>query len=82
VGPSKFLVVRCSSCKSRVLLYQKDGPRALIRMYVDRIYATKELAELKYSIGTKSELASIKCPNCNELLAVSTVYEKEKRLAF
>jgi ribosomal protein S27E len=79
-GSSHFLLLSCGKCKAIVMLYQKDGPGALIRCYVDKIHATNHkvlqtmLEERKYS--------GIRCEECDTLLAVPTIYEPEQRDAF
>lgn len=71
-GPSKILEISCSKCKTEQFLYQKDGYGDLIRLYVDRIQPfTKEEIAFDY----------LNCKNCNFLLAVPFLYEKEKRPA-
>ncbi|MBI2459151.1 MAG: hypothetical protein HYV53_01190 [Parcubacteria group bacterium] len=81
-GNSCFLNIFCSSCKSHVALYQKDGPGALIRMYLDRIFAPSNLADLQYKGGSKKNLPNLQCKNCHALIGNPMVYELENRLAF
>jgi hypothetical protein len=70
-GYSRFLNIYCDSCKAHLLLYQKDGPGALKRMYVDRIFAPK--------IQTgKKEFA---CKSCKKTIGTFYVYKKENRPA-
>lgn len=68
---SRFLDIRCRKCNKHVCVYQKDGSGNLRRMYVDRI--NKPAVSI-----LKKELT---CPN-GHVLAVKTMYEKEKRSAF
>lgn len=81
-GNSNFLNILCSACNSHVLLYQKDGPGALIRTYLDRIFAPPELAALQYAGGGKKDLKSLQCAKCHALIGIPMVYELENRLAF
>lgn len=68
-GYSRLLEIRCSSCNTKLFSYQKDGPRIIKRLYVDRIYGDV------YG-------SSLRCNNCNQLLGSLTIYEKEKRPAY
>ncbi len=81
-GDSRFLNIVCCACHAHVALYQKDGPGALLRMYVDRIFAPPTLAELKGKALDKKALPNLLCPQCNVLIATPMVYEPENRLAF
>lgn len=38
-GASQFLNLFCAACGGFVLLYQKDGPGALLRLYLDRYWS-------------------------------------------
>ena len=69
-GSSAFYNIYCSHCRHWLLLYQKDGPGLLKRMYLDRI--------IDSSIDTSNNLV---CPACNKLLAIAMIYEKENRPA-
>ncbi len=81
-GSSKFIIIACAKCGTHVLLYQKDGPGGLLRMYLDRIHAPKSLVDVLYNIKKKSEFSGLKCSKCDALLAVPMVYNLEKRLAY
>lgn len=70
-GYSRFLVISCSHCDEALLLYQKDGPGHLKRLYVDRIHAPK-------IDGTKN----LVCKKCKRLIAIPGIYEKENRPVF
>ncbi len=80
-GTSKFIVVRCAECRYGVLLYQKDGPGGLLRLYLDKIHAPLELAELTKSVKIKSDIGDLHCSECGRLLALPMVYVPEKRFA-
>ncbi|MDR2098836.1 MAG: hypothetical protein LBO78_02315 [Rickettsiales bacterium] len=64
------------------MLYQKDGPGSLLRMYKDRITAPEELAKEQERFASKEDMPGVFCPHCNALLGVPMVYEPEKRLAY
>lgn len=81
-GSSKFLILSCANCRREGFIYQKDGPGRLVRLYVDRFVAPQEFVEKLNNITTKSEMSGLKCPYCDELLAVPMIYEKENRLAY
>jgi len=70
-GYSRFLNIYCDSCKAHLFLYQKDGPGALKRMYVDRILAPK--------IQTGKN--NLVCKNCKKIIGTFYIYKKEKRSA-
>jgi len=70
-GHSKLLDICCGHCKKHLFYYQKDGSGALKRMYLDRIFESGEISLDKYLV----------CPNCNRILAVHIIFEKENRPA-
>ena len=69
---SRFLNVFCNSCKTHLLLYQKDGPGELKRMYIDRIIAPKV---------SPSKNDEFVCPSRKKIVGTFYMYEKEKRRA-
>ena len=75
------MVIRCSKCQHPTLLYQKDGSGRLLRMYLDKIHAPDDFADLKHVATSKSDLKGLHCPNDQELLAVPMLYKPENRLA-
>lgn len=81
-GTSYFLNIFCSRCRYHIVLYQKDGPGSLLRIYLDRIFEPSELAVLKNTATDKSDLPTLRCPNCQSVIGVPMVYESERRLAF
>ena len=83
-GTSQFLNLFCANCQTWLLLYQKDGHGALLRLYFDRIHAPKNLTELRYhyTIHTVNDIPLLKCPSCNTFIAVAMIYDGEKRLAY
>ena len=80
-GQPQFLEIYCAQCQVLVLVYQKDGPGQLKRLYLDRIFAPKELAELQNSVGSIDEMRKLSCPN-GHVLAFPMVYKPENRLAY
>ncbi len=68
-GYSRLLEIRCSSCNTKLLSYQKDGPGIIKRLYINRIYGDAKGQNLK-------------CKNCDKLIGSLTIYEKENRLAY
>lgn len=81
-GNSQFLDLYCAQCNHHFALYQKDGPGSLLRLYLDRIFEPEELHSLQFTSGGKKDLPNLQCPQCDALIGVPMVYEKEKRLAF
>ena len=69
---SRFLNIFCDGCGSHLLLYQKDGPGELKRMYIDRILAPK------VSPSKKNEFV---CHSCKRIIGTFYTYKKEKRPA-
>ncbi|MDB4983865.1 MAG: hypothetical protein JWM20_44 [Patescibacteria group bacterium] len=70
-GNSRLLNISCQKCGDAICLYQKDGPGALRRMYLDRI------SEPNVSISQKD----LSCSK-GHLIGIKTIYEKEDRPAF
>jgi len=69
---SRFLNVFCESCGGHLVLYQKDGPGELRRLYLDRICAP--------SIS-RSSTGEFVCPKCEKVIGTFYIYQKEKRPA-
>lgn len=80
-GRSVFLDVSCDRCGTHVVLYQKDGPGPLKRLYLDRMFAPPAMAALQ-SVTSVKKLSPLCCSDCDELLAMPMMYEKESRLAY
>jgi len=70
-GYSRFLKIFCASCESFLFLYQKDGPGALKRMYIDRILS-KDISK------SKKEFT---CKSCKKVIGTFYTYAKENRPA-
>lgn len=68
-GNSKLIKIFCSSCKSALLNYQKDGIGNLRRLYLDRIQ--ENIIDI-----------DLRCKTCNNLIGVLTTYKKENRPAY
>ena len=79
-GYSRFVDVICEHCSHKVLLYQKDGPGELKRIYLDRIVAPERLVNLENN--KLQYIPELKCPKCKRALGIPYIYEKEKRKAF
>lgn len=77
-GYSRFLNLFCANCKNFLLLYQKDGPGILKRLYMDRIFAPYELVDLQ----KKDYKKNLICKKCKNIIGFPTIYEKENRKAF
>ncbi|MFA4880377.1 MAG: YgiT-type zinc finger protein [Candidatus Doudnabacteria bacterium] len=79
-GHSRLLNVCCRKCENVVLVYQKDGPGNLRRLYMDRIFDPAELTGLQ-ALSIK-DVPALKCKKCGEALGTPYIYIKEKRKAF
>lgn len=77
-GYSKFYNIYCENCGNHILLYQKDGPGPLKRMYLDRIIAPEKYVNL----SEKKNLFNLICMHCKRLIAILVVFEKENRNAY
>lgn len=76
-GKPHFLNIYCDHCGQHLLLYQKDNPGKLKRLYLDRIVAPSHLAELtEHPIEDAPQL---RCPKCNRLIAIAELYDQEPR---
>lgn len=71
-GYSRWLSLSCEKCKAKLMVYQKDGPGILKRLYLDRIISSM-------NFGKKQNL---ECVNCKTTLGILTTYKKENRLAY
>jgi len=79
-GHSRLLNVLCRKCEHIVLVYQKDGPGNLRRLYLDRIFEPVDLVGLQALII--KDVPVLKCSKCGEVLGTPNIYPKEKRKAF
>ena len=79
-GYSRFLNVLCEHCGAKILVYQKDGPGPLKRLYLDRIFAPENLANFQKLPINK--ISSLTYPKCKSVLAVPYIYKKEQRKAY
>lgn len=79
-GTSKFLNIYCANCKEFLLLYQKDGPGPLKRLYLDRIFEPEEFTKWQ-DIANIKEVPNLICSNCKTVIGTPYIYEKENRKA-
>ena len=79
-GYSRLLNIYCRKCENLLLIYQKDGPGNLKRLYMDRIFSPAKLVDLQ-TLNLNS-VTALKCNKCNEILGTPFIYAKEKRKAF
>ncbi len=77
---SRLLDIFCRKCNNLALVYQKDGPGNLRRLYFDRIFSPKNMNELQNKKLKKTN--ALKCKNCGEILGTRHTYEKEHREAY
>ncbi|MFA6553642.1 MAG: hypothetical protein WCT27_04400 [Patescibacteria group bacterium] len=71
-GYSRWLLLSCEKCKNKLLIYQKDGPGIIKRLYYDRI---------GFLAGATHEKNLI-CNKCKSILGIKTVFQKENRPAY
>lgn len=81
-GGSQFLDLFCSNCGMHLVLYQKDGPGQLLRLYLDRLVEPEELSSLQSAVFAKSDMPNLRCHKCDALVGVPMVYRPEDRLAY
>ncbi len=80
-GTSAFYNIYCSHCRRWILLYQKDGPGNLFRLYLDRIHAPNR-AQLTHASGNSSSKSNgLSCDHCGTSIGVPMIYKPENRLA-
>jgi hypothetical protein len=80
-GYARFLNIYCSACGTHVLLYQKDGPGVLYRLYLDRIVAPHEVATLQ-NVGDISRIPDLVCRSCRAVIGTPYIWEEESRPAY
>ncbi|MEK9131399.1 MAG: hypothetical protein AAB447_00640 [Patescibacteria group bacterium] len=68
-GHSWWLLLSCEKCKMQLMIYQKDGPGILKRLYLDRIVSLDDLKEKE----------RLECKKCKTVLGIYTIYQKENR---
>lgn len=70
-GYSRWLIISCENCKKPLLIYQKDGPGILKRLYLDRIP------------GQNIEpFRNLICKKCKVVIGMPMIYKKEHRQAY
>ncbi len=79
-GTLKFLNLYCEHCKIHILLYQKDGPGHLKRLYLDRIVAPDSFVGLE-ELDIK-DIPRLVCQNCGRLIAIPDIYKEENRKVY
>ena len=77
---SRLLDLSCRICGRHILIYQKDGPGNLRRLYLDRIFHPKNLVNLQDK--PLNLIPILNCPKCKETLGTPYIYKKENRKAF
>jgi hypothetical protein len=81
-GTSTFYNIYCAHCRQWIMLYQKDGVGNLFRLYLDRIHAPEQLAQLRDSVGGSKKFTGLMCGKCNASVGMPMVYQREGRSAF
>jgi hypothetical protein len=80
-GHARLLEVACGKCGERICFYQKDGPGALKRMYIDRMFIGRVWAN-GAEFDSRADAVELECSRCRERVGTRIVYEKEQRFAF
>lgn len=80
-GYARFLNLYCSHCQTHLLLYQKDGPGILFRLYLDRIFAPTALCSLG-EINDLARIPDLVCLSCRAIIGRPYIWEEESRKAF
>ena len=82
-GSAKFLDISCAACNTWILLYQKDGPGRVLRLYLNRIFAPPVLAQLqdRADIGETKNMTNLVCSSCGVVLGSPMKYD-DGRLAY
>ncbi len=81
-GTSTMYVIKCAECGDNVLIYQKDGVGALVRMYLDRILWPDNLINLDRKINSTKDFSALICQRCGNIIATPMLYKKEHRYAW
>lgn len=79
-GKPQFFRIYRAICSEYVLLYQKDGPGPLKRMYLDRIFEPEDLAALQ-AVTSVGNVPRLTCPK-GHVMALPMIYQPEHRLAY
>jgi ribosomal protein S27E len=75
-GKSKILALYCSNCENQILIYQKDGPGTLKRLYIDRIIVPQK------KLSKDNKQLNLICNQCKNLIGYPKIYKKENRQSF
>jgi hypothetical protein len=82
-GSARILNIHCATCSAWVMKYQKDGPGALMRAYLNRIFAPAELEKLQRdpTIKQPADMPNLVCSGCKTLIG-TPMRHHDGRLAF
>lgn len=81
-GEPKMLEIKCAQCDRYVISYQKDGPGALLRCYLDRIHAPSHIKDRQYDRFDVSRSPLLRCQNCKSTIGIPMIYQLENRPAY
>ena len=81
-GDPKMLEIMCARCRKYVMSYQKDGPGALLRCYLDRIHEPRDLKERQYQHFDVRTISRLRCPSCSTIIGLPMIYKLENRPAY
>lgn len=81
-GEPKMLEIKCAQCNNHVISYQKDGPGALLRCYLDRIHAPSHLRKRQYHRFDVRRSPLLNCEYCRSTIGIPMIYQLENRPAY
>ena len=77
---SRLLDISCENCQEHICFYQKDGPGIIKRMYLDRIYESKQYSNLENQL--LNDIPKLVCSKCHRELGIPYLHKKENRRAY
>lgn len=81
-GEPKMLEIKCAQCDNDVIRYQKDGPGALLRCYLDRIHAPSHIKDRQYDRFDVRRSPLLSCEHCRSTIGIPMIYQLENRPAY
>jgi hypothetical protein len=81
-GKAFWVNLFCSSCGSKILLYQKDGDGMLKRCYFNRIFWPQQYEKLQHERSKDVEkYPPLSCESCGEVIGMPITHH-DGRLAY
>ncbi len=79
-GYSRLLNVCCRKCESVIVVYQKDGPGNLRRLYFDRIFRPENLNGLR--VLNIENVPELKCEKYDRVLGTPYIFKRGELYAY